>query len=109
MLQIPLQNRPRQRRSYLTMAHSWHERATAAYALNDMDCSAACHALRLDCLLQATIIAYDLDMYHPSEYAQTMWWIYRLTSARRCIGWNISSEIWRHLAAGVLKVSRVFM
>ncbi|KAI9638952.1 Mak10 subunit, NatC N-terminal acetyltransferase-domain-containing protein [Dioszegia hungarica] len=87
-LRVPLQNRARQRRLYLSVAHSWHERATSAFSARDLEGFRWTHALRLDCLLEASLAAYDLNLCPPAEYAQSLWWI---------------QQVWMHIASGLLK------
>lgn len=42
----------------------------------------ALHAARLDCLLEAALAAFDLDLIGPAEERETWWWIYSITTRR---------------------------
>lgn len=98
-----MQNRARQRRLYLSVAHSWHERATSAFSARDLEGFRWTHALRLDCLLEASLAAYDLNLCPPAEYAQSLWWIQRMSAVRCKLEHNWWSEVWMHIASGLLK------
>ncbi|RSH93283.1 hypothetical protein EHS25_007637 [Saitozyma podzolica] len=101
----PLMNRSRQRRSYLSLAHSWNERATLAEQF-DVSVAASLHVLRLDCLLEAAIAAEALNLISSDEESAAWWWIERITFTRRSLApsatWrNLWSESWRSIATAM--------
>lgn len=85
-LVTPLRNRARQRRDYLSLSFAWHERAVMAERFSGHPgfpvVALALHAARLDCLLEAALAAFDLDLIGPAEERETWWWIYSITTRR---------------------------
>lgn len=98
-------NRSRQRRSYLSLAHSWNERAALAERF-DVSVAASLHVLRLDCLLEAATAAKALNLISPDEESAAWWWIERITSTRCSLAppmtWRtLWSESWRSVATAM--------
>jgi hypothetical protein len=99
---VPLQNRPRQRRSYLSLSAAWYERAILAEHFASLDPAfaslASClHAARLDCLLEAAIASWDLDVVSPGEERLLWWWIEQISCARSSLS---LPETWESTWAG---------
>ncbi|WVF68293.1 hypothetical protein IAT40_003058 [Kwoniella sp. CBS 6097] len=82
----PLLNRSRQRRAYSTLSTSWRERAIMAEQLSKfVDLSGVTRtleAVRLDCLLEASLAALDLELITRYDEAESWWWVYQVASAR---------------------------
>ena len=75
---------------------------------------AAClHAARLDCLLEAAIAGWDLDLVSPGEESLMWWWIERICRARSQLvlaeSWeSIWAEAWGDVAQAMRNVSVSF-
>lgn len=112
-LATPLQNRARQYRDYLSLSFAWYERAaTAEYLSDDPRFSVvakAFHAARLDCLLEAALGAFDLELVIPAEEIQAWWWIGVVTDARSKLMLEVTwlsswAHAWSVIAAGKISV-----
>lgn len=113
---MPLQNRPRQRRTYLSLSFAWYERAILAEEFSQYHPSfasiATClFAARLDCLLEASLAACDLDLIGADEERLAWWWIYQITSSRVQMAlaesWESTwARAWLNIAAGMIAVRR---
>ncbi len=114
-LSTPLHNRARQYREYLSLSFAWLERAAMAerfsrYSSSFPTVALALHAMRLDCLLEAALAAFDLDLINIAEERQAWWWIYSIATAR--IGLPLGrtwrgewTRSWYLIAAGMQSVS----
>lgn len=64
------------------------------------------HAIRLDCLLEGALAAFDTDLISAYEEAQAWWWIERVARERVSLGlkqtWqSLWAEMWLHIAEGM--------
>ena len=71
----------------------------------------ALHAARLDCLLEAALSGFTLDLITPSEEREAWWWIYSITKARSDLAlrrtWQAEwARSWSFIALGMKSVSR---
>ncbi|KAK4688287.1 hypothetical protein P7C73_g1823, partial [Tremellales sp. Uapishka_1] len=102
------------RRSYLSRAEEWAERAAVALRISDSTyfstVAMALQAKRLDCLLEASLSAWDLELIPPNEEQESWWWIKQITEARLDLpletSWEMSwAGIWASIAGAMLLVS----
>lgn len=68
------------------------------------------HIIRLDCLLEAALAAFDADLISIYEQKQAWWWVSRVASARGGLGmkqtWqSVWAEMWAEIAKGMFLVS----
>ena len=106
----PIQNRARQYREYLSLSFAWHERAAMAERFlqpsNFQLVAQALHATRLNCLLEAALAAFDLELISPAEEVEAWWWIGVVTTARLDLRlpttWRVKwAQGWSAIAAGM--------
>lgn len=114
---VPLQNRARQRRDYLSLSYAWHERAVTVEQVFQYQTfrtiAPALHAARLDCLLQAALAAFDLALISPAEEQEAWWWIHSVSAARSDLQlqetWRSEwAKSWSSVGAGMLSVGSLF-
>lgn len=68
------------------------------------------HAIRLDCLLEAALAAFDTDLISTYEEQQAWWWIELVARTRVELGlkstWqSLWAEMWAKIARGMFLVS----
>jgi hypothetical protein len=60
------------------------------------------HAIRLDCLLEGALAAFDNDLLASYEERQAWWWIQRVAQSRvdlQMVDWGHTwSEMWSQIA-----------
>jgi hypothetical protein len=83
-----LLNRSRQRRALLSASFAWLERAAAAEMFQQPEFRlvvAAMQSKRLDCLLEAALAGFDLDLVTASEERMSWWWIHEICLYRQSL------------------------
>jgi len=69
----------------------------------------ALHAIRLDCLLEGALAAFDSDLIAPYEERQAWWWISKVASCRAGLGmvdWGSTwALMWSHIGEMMFTVS----
>ena len=105
-----LQNQVRQRRDYHVLSFGWYERAAMAERFSGHPAfstvALALHAARLDCLLEAALSGFTLELITPMEEREAWWWVYSITKARSdlalCITWQAEwARSWSLIASGM--------
>lgn len=100
----------------MSLSYAWYERATFAerHASDHpaFDTIATClHAARLDCLLEAALAGFTLDLISRREERLAWWWIHQVTTARLELQLQESWEstwvrAWHKISAGMQAVRR---
>lgn len=67
------------------------------------------HAIRLDCLLEGALAAFDAELISTYEEKQAWWWISRIATARSELGlkrtWqSVWAEMWADIAQAMFLV-----
>lgn len=104
-LSTPCLNRARQRRSYQSLSFSWRERSAIAYWLGFHDIHAAMYAIRLDCLLEGALAAFDLDLIARHEERQAWWWIWQVAYSRAEIGLEDWGHTWAEMWSAIAQMT----
>ncbi|ORY34782.1 Mak10 subunit, NatC N-terminal acetyltransferase-domain-containing protein [Naematelia encephala] len=110
---VPLANPCRRRRIYLSLSSSWHERAVMAARFsghNAPKVATALEALRLDCLLEAALGSWELELIAPSEEQCMWWWATCVAKQRAELQLKTSRQgewacLWAEVGAAMQKVS----
>jgi hypothetical protein len=72
--------------------------------------SPALHAIRLDCLLEGALAAFDNDLIATYEERQAWWWISKVAQDRvelKMVDWGHSwAEMWSAIATMMFTVRR---
>ena len=96
-ISAPLQNAARQRRNLHSLSFTWYERAVYALEISGdppfVYAATSCQAIRLDCLLDAALLGFQLDLFSMTQEAENWWWTnYICTSRLAQFGY---AEDWR--------------
>ncbi|RXK35454.1 hypothetical protein M231_07309 [Tremella mesenterica] len=104
---VPIMNPCRQRRSHSSLSFSWYQRAAFAemFPLDPTfrKLSQFLHCMRLDCLLNVALAAWDLDLITPREERCAWWWVEQVTRERCALSlrptWkSVWAQVWLNIS-----------
>lgn len=107
-LTVSLHNRPRHRRSLLSSSVTWAELADDARAYTRATqyfpaaVATALEVLRLDALLEGSLVGWELDLIDRAEEREAWWWVSTVAERRGKLAAQLESTDWRTVFASAL-------
>ncbi|CAD6567041.1 MAG: hypothetical protein TREMPRED_003283 [Tremellales sp. Tagirdzhanova-0007] len=105
-----LQNQVRQRRDYHVLSFGWYERAAMAERFSGHPAfstvALALHAARLDCLLEAALSGFTLELITPMEEREAWCLVYHLASGmgQKLVTYSVGHALLSAMPSSVLSL-----